>query len=511
MKNIPFGQLRFAVLFFLIFFLISAAGQYLFVRAQVENIIVRGSREDAQSINKAVGFDNGVNLKEYNKAWIDAGDYVVVLNDGTILDVAISNKSVVPPGLLPPVECPVLSDSVFRKPTLVSYTGGAKQPEKWKLFGKRLDKGYWMFGYSEYDEIDNPDKRLEDMVALLGSTLESAEHARVDQFANDVSWILVDDRGVLIEAVGRIPLKTDAVEIGRMSKEPAIRVLGNKTYYVSYSSITDREGNQVGIVVLPAEMKETATALSNLVDFNIAVAILSFIVFILLAFFYSRNNEKEKQEIREAFQHYFSPQILEAILREPERLKLGGQRREVTVLFSDIRSFTSVAEKLAPQQLTRLMQEYFTEMTEAVFATDGIVDKFIGDALMAFWGAPIEQPDQADRAVKTAIDMTARLQRLQQKWAAEALPLLDIGIGINLGIATIGNFGSANRFDYTIIGDTVNAASRLEALNKEYNSHVIISESTKEQVTFPIHTLDLGEVAIKGKEKPMHVFEVLAR
>jgi adenylate cyclase len=107
--------------------------------------------------------------------------------------------------------------------------------------------------------------------------------------------------------------------------------------------------------------------------------------------------------------------------------------------------------------------------------------------------------------------MTARLQRLQQKWAAEALPLLDIGIGINLGIATIGNFGSANRFDYTIIGDTVNAASRLEALNKEYNSHVIISESTKEQVTFPIHTLDLGEVAIKGKEKPMHVFEVLAR
>ena len=260
----------------------------------------------------------------------------------------------------------------------------------------------------------------------------------------------------------------------------------------------------------PVETKQTSVALGNLLYFNGGVAILSVAVFLLLAFLYNQRHEKEKQEIREAFQHYFSPQILDAILKQPELLRLGGQRREVTVLFSDIRSFTTVVERLAPQRLTELMQEYFNEMTDAVFATNGIVDKFIGDALMAFWGAPIEQPDQADLAVRTAIDMTERLRRLQEKWGQSGLPVLDIGIGVNLGVATIGNFGSAKRFDYTVIGDTVNAASRLEALNKEHKSHIIISESTKSQLTIPIEYRDLGEVSVKGKEKPVHVFEVLS-
>src|SRR5712692_3188883 len=128
---------------------------------------------------------------------------------------------------------------------------------------------------------------------------------------------------------------------------------------------------------------------------------------------------------------------------------------------------------------------------------------------MAFWGAPIEQQDQADRAVRAAVDMTKRLAALQAKWAGEGLPFIDIGIGINLGIATVGNFGSAKRFDYTVIGDTVNAASRLESLNKNYKSHIIISESTKEQLTDAVKVRDLGEVQVRGKEKPIRIFEVV--
>ncbi len=147
-------------------------------------------------------------------------------------------------------------------------------------------------------------------------------------------------------------------------------------------------------------------------------------------------------------------------------------------------------------------------MTEAVFATDGIVDKYMGDAVMAFWGAPIDQPDQADRAVRTAIDMMKRLARLQNKWSKEGYAQIDIGIGINLGIAAIGNFGSTKRFDYTVIGDTVNAASRLEALNKEFHSNILISESVKAQLSMQVEMQDKGEVPIRGKEKPVRVFQV---
>ena len=511
MKLFSVSILRFALLFFTVFFILSAAGQYLFVRSQSEGIIIRQSKEDADNINRAVAYDGGVDLKHFNQAWIDAGDYAVVLNDGTVLDVEVSlPRSVVPPGLLPPVECPVLSDAVFSKPTTVSYAGGARHPEKWTLLGKRLDKGYWLFGISEYNEADNPERILRDNITLIGSTIGTARAANVSSFDVNLSWVLVDDHGSLIEASGRIPLKTDAMQIGAMSRALPSRTLGDKSLFVYYSPITDKTGHPAGMAIIPTDAKQTNVALSNIVYFDGSVALLSVLIFLAVALVYSQRHEKEKREIRQAFQHYFSPQILEAILKEPDRLRLGGQRREVTVLFSDIRSFTTVVERLAPQQLTRLMQEYFTEMTEAVLATDGIIDKFVGDALMAFWGAPIEQPDQADRAVKAALDMTERLHRLQEKWTTEGLPALDIGIGINLGIATIGNFGSAKRFDYTVIGDTVNAASRLEALTREHNTHIIISESTRKQLTMAITSRDLGEVTVKGKEEPVHVYEVLS-
>lgn len=218
--------------------------------------------------------------------------------------------------------------------------------------------------------------------------------------------------------------------------------------------------------------------------------------------------EAEKRQLRQTFQHYFSPPVLRTIIHNPQRLQLGGERREVTVLFSDIRSFTTLTEQLPPEKLSSLLHEYFTEMTEEILATDGVLDKFIGDAIMAFWGAPIAQPDQADRAVHSAIGMIKRLQALQPTWQAAGYPLIECGIGITTGHAIVGNMGSRKRFDYTVIGDTVNAAARLEGLNKEYKSHIIIAESTKQQLTLPVTTTSLGQVTVKGKTVPITVYTI---
>lgn len=218
--------------------------------------------------------------------------------------------------------------------------------------------------------------------------------------------------------------------------------------------------------------------------------------------------EREKRQLKQTFQPYFSSQVMEAILSDPTQLHLTGQERLVTIFFSDIRSFTTISEHLAPERLIALLKEYFSELTEEILATDGVIDKFIGDAIMAFWGAPLAQDDQADRAVQAALGMMKRLKNLQQKWLKEGYPLIDFGVGINTGIVTVGNMGSNKRFDYTVIGDDVNVASRLEGLNKEYKTHIIISESTKNLLKQKLKLKKLGTVQVKGKTKPVSIFEV---
>lgn len=220
--------------------------------------------------------------------------------------------------------------------------------------------------------------------------------------------------------------------------------------------------------------------------------------------------EMEKRKLRRTMQLYFSPSVLKLLTEHPERLKLGGERKEVTILFSDIRSFTTITETTDPEILTKLLHEYFTEMTQEILDTDGVLDKFIGDAVMAFWGAPFEQIDQADRAVKAAIGMMKRLKALQAKWEKQNYPYVNIGIGIHTGMVTVGNMGSEKRFDYTVIGDSVNGASRLEGLNKEHKTNIIISDVTKGKLTIPVQTKELGDVFVKGKNTAIKIYEVIA-
>jgi len=218
---------------------------------------------------------------------------------------------------------------------------------------------------------------------------------------------------------------------------------------------------------------------------------------------------RQRRALRQAFQHYLHPAVVEQVSQHPEQLALGGEKRELTVLFSDIRGFSTFSEGLTPEVLVQLLNEYFNAMTQAVVEDDGAVDKYIGDAIMALYGAPLPQPDHAYRACHTALRMLDALQVLQPRWQERGLPVIQIGIGINSGAMVVGNVGSDLRFAYTAMGDEVNLGSRLEGVNKEYGTHIIISEATWECVKNRLATRELDVIRVKGKARPTRIFEVL--
>jgi adenylate cyclase len=197
------------------------------------------------------------------------------------------------------------------------------------------------------------------------------------------------------------------------------------------------------------------------------------------------------------------------MLKDPSKLKLGGDKKDLTVLFSDIRGFTTISEKLTPEDLVHLLNEYLTAMTNLVFKYDGLLDKYMGDAIMAVYGAPLDQPDHAVRACRTALDMMEELKKLQKKWADEGRPAFDIGIGINSGDMVVGNMGSDMRFDYTVMGDMVNLGSRLEGINKEYGTNIVISEYTYAAIKDVLFCRELDSVRVKGKKLPVKIYELL--
>ena len=219
--------------------------------------------------------------------------------------------------------------------------------------------------------------------------------------------------------------------------------------------------------------------------------------------------EREKKKIRGAFQYYLTDSVINEMLKDPTKLKLGGDKKDLSVLFSDIRGFTTVSEKLTPEELVHLLNEYLTVMTDIVFKYDGLLDKYMGDAIMAVFGAPLDQPDHALRACRTALGMMAELGVLQKKWLAEGRPVLNIGIGINTGEMVVGNMGSQMRFDYTVMGDSVNLGSRLEGINKEYGTNIVISEFTQSSVKDALFCRELDSVRVKGKKLPVRIYELI--
>ena len=220
---------------------------------------------------------------------------------------------------------------------------------------------------------------------------------------------------------------------------------------------------------------------------------------------------REKRKMKKLFGQYVSKDVYDQLVANPELARLGGNRRHMTVLFSDIRGFTSVSERGQPEEIVQILNEYFTRMVDLVFAHKGTLDKFVGDMVMALFGAPLDDPRHADHAVECALDMVAELQKLNERWRGEGRPELDIGIGINSGPMIAGNIGSSAIMSYTVIGDAVNLGSRLESLNKQYGTRIIISASTRALLTGRFQCRPLGEVVVKGKTQPVAIFEVVGR
>jgi len=219
--------------------------------------------------------------------------------------------------------------------------------------------------------------------------------------------------------------------------------------------------------------------------------------------------EREKRKVRGAFQQYLSPEVIRRLLESPELVK--PRKVEISVMFSDIRGFTTISEQLDAQELAHLLNGYLGDMTRIVFRNHGTLDKYIGDAVMAFWGAPFEEPGHAVKACRAGLSMMQRLSELQRDWHAKGLPRLDIGLGINTGIASVGNMGSDLRYGYTAMGDAVNLASRLEGLNKEYGTHIILSEYAYNSARAPdflFRELDL--IRVKGKLQPVTIYELVS-
>ena len=231
---------------------------------------------------------------------------------------------------------------------------------------------------------------------------------------------------------------------------------------------------------------------------------------LLVALYRALVEEKEKRRVRTAFGQYLSPEVIRRLLRNPKLVE--PKKTEITVMFSDIRGFTTISENLDAQDLALFLNQYLSDMTGLVFENQGTLDKYIGDAVMAFWGAPFEVDDHATSACNSALKMMQRVREMQRQWQAQGKPQLDIGIGLNSGVASVGNMGSALRYGYTALGDTVNLSSRLEGLNKDYGTHIIVNETTyaaTQQAQFVYRELDL--IRVKGKTHPVMIYELIGR
>ncbi|MEO5339567.1 MAG: adenylate/guanylate cyclase domain-containing protein [Magnetococcus sp. MYC-9] len=236
-----------------------------------------------------------------------------------------------------------------------------------------------------------------------------------------------------------------------------------------------------------------------------------FLSFLIISLRYYILEMGQKQMIKGAFGQYLSPKVVDILVKDPSKLSLGGESREMTAFFSDVAGFSTISEKLTPEELVQLLNEYLTAMCDIIARTDGTVDKFEGDAIIAFWGAPLDQPNHATLACYACIDMAKHMVQMREKLVAEGRPRMTVRMGVNSGRMVVGNMGSKQRMDYTIMGDAVNLAARLEGANKFYNSGTMISDATYQQAKDHIEARELDIVRVVGKNEPVTIYQLLDR
>lgn len=252
----------------------------------------------------------------------------------------------------------------------------------------------------------------------------------------------------------------------------------------------------------------TAAYNGNIMNYSVPL-ICQFVTVIFGYSFKFITENRNKEKIKQAMGKYLSQDIMKNVVNNIDDLKLGGKRAVVTVLFSDIRGFTSLSERMTAEEVSMILNEYFAEMEPIITKYNGVINKFIGDAVMAIFGEPIQDINHPQNAVKCAYEMLKKVEYLQDKWLYEGKPKIEIGVGINTGEVFIGNIGTETRMEYTVIGDTVNLASRIESYNKVYKTNLLVSSSTYESITDIADVIKISEVQIRGKAKKMNIYEVL--
>ncbi|HWC04261.1 MAG TPA: adenylate/guanylate cyclase domain-containing protein [Methylomirabilota bacterium] len=366
----------------------------------------------------------------------------------------------------------------FRIIPLVDVLEGAFDPQ-W-VQDKIVLVGFTTPGVDEHPTPTTGDRRMWG-VEILGSAIETLLHQR---------FLVSAPRPAVVALIFALALLAGLLAAGRRPLGMGLLVLGMLGLYLIAASLLLEAGVILDLVLPPAALLLT-----------FAVALVDRVVF----------EQAEQRRIREAMARYLSPSVSRWVLADPRRLRLGGELREMTILFGDLRNFTTHAHALPPETLVALLNDHMTEMTAIVFRHDGVLAHYAGDGLEAFWNAPMTQPDHARRACEAALEMIAALGALRREFAAHGWGELDMGIGLNTGSAIVGNLGSRDRLAYTAVGDPVNVASRLEGLSKEYGVHIVIGDATRQAAgeAFEYRFLDL--VAVKGRAEPVQVYELVGR
>ena len=366
---------------------------------------------------------------------------------------------------------------------------------------------------------------LKDKILLLGPTAVAVFDMRVTPFeenypgvethANLLSNLLIEYQ----RQNNKLPTGKDTSQVPgfvkKVSREPllmpiALLILGAiVAFAISYF------GSIAGLLLTVAILI-VILAIDKFVFFERGFAInavfpifLTVLQYVILTFHKYFTEERKKRELKGVFEKYVSPSIVAEVLSHPENLELGGRKQDLTVMFSDVRGFTTISEKLDPRELSALLSNYLTPMTQLVFKNKGTLDKYMGDAIMAFFGAPVKFPDHAKWACRCALEMLVKLKELQAIFKSQGLPEIDIGIGLNTGEVSVGNMGSDTVQSYTVMGDAVNLGSRLEGINKEYGTRIVISEFTQKALGAEFATRELDWVKVKGKLLPVKIFELV--
>lgn len=369
---------------------------------------------------------------------------------------------------------------------------------------------YWalIYSYSQMASGETPiiaPEEFKDKVILVGSTAEGLMDLRVTPFSSFYAGVETH-ANIIDNILSNSFLKTPSVFVSWLSILILILITG-----FTVPRLKPIIGAIVTIEILILYCLIVVYFFNYhrvwLEVFRPILSVSSSYLFILI--YRYMTVDKEQKQTKDALSHYVNPSVAEEILKDPEKLKLWGEEKVLTVLFSDIRGFTTLSEQIEPTEIVNLLNEYLNVMTKAVFKYNGTLDKYVGDAIMAIYGAPLYQPDHAYRACQTALEMMKELRQLNQRFQAQGKPVLNIGIGINSGKMVVGNIGSELKKDYTVIGDNVNLGSRLEGTNKQFNTNIIISEFTYELVKSFVKVKDLGEIIVKGKQKPVKIYELI--